>query len=292
MTVVTLVSDPDARLLTPALVAEASRALRAEVVVLSDGEAVALEVDQAASALAPVLADIVGERRVDVAVTSSGNRRKRVLLCDMDSTIITTECIDELADLLGIRAEVAAITERTMNGELDFASSVKARVQLLAGLEEGAIDRLLAERIHLMSGARTLVGTMRAHGARTALVSGGFTRFTAPVAARAGFDEHHANLLEIQDGRLTGRLVPPLLDADAKLRTLDEITGRLGLGRADALCAGDGANDIPMIRAAGLGVGFRPHAKVAKAAPVVIRYGDLTALLFIQGYPRNAFAAG
>ncbi|WP_027134070.1 phosphoserine phosphatase SerB [Geminicoccus roseus] len=289
MTVVTLVSDPEALALVPALVAEAGRVLRAEPLVLSDHEAVAFEVPEVTPEMRRALADLVGERPIDLAVTPSENRRKQILLCDMDSTIITTECIDELAEVVGIRAEVAEITQRTMNGELDFAASVTARVKLLAGLEESVIDRLLAERIELTPGAATLVRTMRENGAHTALVSGGFTRFTAPVAARAGFEEHRANELEIVGQRLTGRLLPPLLDADAKLRALDEFVERFDLSHADVLAAGDGANDIPMIQAAGLGVGFRPHAKVAQAARVVVRHGDLTALLFIQGYPKSEF---
>jgi phosphoserine phosphatase len=289
MTVVTLVSDPEALALVPAVVAAAAQALRAEPVVLSDHEAVAFEVEGDGAALRLVLAEILDGLPVDVAVTPSKDRKKRILLCDMDSTVITTECIDELADLLGIRPQVAEITERTMNGELDFKASVTARVELLAGLEESVIERLLAERIELMPGAVTLVRTMREAGAHTALVSGGFSQFTGPVAARAGFEEHRANRLEIEGGRLTGRLVPPLLDADAKLAALDEFVERFGVSHADVLAAGDGANDIPMIQAAGLGVGFRPHAKVAAAARVVVRHGDLTALLFIQGYRKSEF---
>ncbi|HEX2527275.1 MAG TPA: phosphoserine phosphatase SerB [Geminicoccus sp.] len=289
MNVVTLVSDPEALALVPDLVTGLAQALGAEPEVLADREAVAFRLPAVDQELRQRLTGILDNQPVDIVVTPAANRTKRILICDMDSTVITTECIDELADLLGIRAEVAAITEHTMNGELDFASSVKARVALLEGLEESAIERLLAERIHLTPGAGTLVRTMRAHGAHTALISGGFTRFTGPVAARAGFDEHRANELEIADHRLTGRLLPPLLDADAKLRALDELAARLGLARDDVLAAGDGANDIPMIKAAGLGVGFRPHAKVAAVAPAVIRNGDLTALLFIQGYPKSAF---
>lgn len=289
MPVVTLVSDPEALALVPALVAEIARALGAEPQILSDHEAVAFEVESLAPDLRHQLSEILGERPIDLAITPSLERRKRILLCDMDSTVITTECIDELADLLGIRAKVAEITERTMNGELDFAASLTARVKLLAGLEVAAIDRLLEERIHLTAGAATLVRTMRAAGAHTALVSGGFTRFTAPVAARAGFEEQRANELEVAGQKLTGRLLPPLLDGDAKLQTLDEFVARFGVSRSDVLAAGDGANDIAMIQAAGLGVGFRPHAKVAAAAQVVIRHGDLSALLFLQGYAKSEF---
>jgi phosphoserine phosphatase len=289
MNVVTLVGAPDAQALAPALVADLARVLDAEPEVLAEREAVAFRLAADGARIRARLAGPLDGQPVDIVVTPAANRAKRILICDMDSTVITTECVDELAELLGIRDQVAAITERTMNGELDFASSVKARVALLEGLEERAVERLLSERIHLTPGARTLVRTMRAHGAFTALISGGFTRFTGPVAARAGFDEHCANELETKAGRLTGRLLPPLLDGDAKLRALDELAARLGLARDDVLAAGDGANDIPMIQAAGLGVGFRPHAKVAAVAPAVIRHGDLTALLFIQGYPKSAF---
>jgi phosphoserine phosphatase len=289
MHIATLISDPTARALDPGLVAELGKALHAEPEILAPDEAVAFRIGQADEGTRRSLAGIVGERPIDVVVTPVSNRTKRILICDMDSTVITTECIDELADLLSIRAQVAEITERTMNGELDFAQSVKARVALLEGLADSAIEKLLAERIHLTPGAATLVRTMRADRAYTALVSGGFSRFTGPVAARAGFDENRANELEIVDHRLTGRLLPPLLDANAKLQVLDELVARFGLTRDDVLAVGDGANDIPMIQAAGLGVGFRPHAKVAEVAPAVIRHGDLTALLFIQGYPKSAF---
>ena len=289
ISVVTLVSDPQALALVPSLVNKIGRLLRAKPTVLSDYEAVAFEVEELHERQEQAVRAMVAERPVDVAVTGSDNRKKRILVCDMDSTVVTTECIDELAELLGIRAEVAAITERTMNGELGFTQSVQARVKLLAGLDEAAIERLLAERIHLVSGARTLVRTMQAAGAYTALVSGGFTCFTGPIAARAGFEEHRANRLEIADGRLTGNLLPPILDAEAKLAAMDEFVTRFAATRDDVLAAGDGANDIPMIEAAGLGVGFRPHRKVAKAARIIVRHGDLSALLFIQGYARSDF---
>ena len=289
MSVVTLVSDPQALALGPALVREVARLLEAEATTLSDHEAVAFEVDRLDGTRRALLREILGDRPVDVAVTPSANRRKRILICDMDSTVITTECVDELAELLGIRAEVAQITERTMNGELDFARSLEARVRLLAGLPVSAIDRLLAERIELTAGAATLVRTMRNGGAHTALVSGGFTSFTGPIAARAGFAEHRANQLDVVDQLLTGRLLPPLLDADAKLAALDGFVARFSVTRDDVLAAGDGANDIPMIEAAGLGVGFRPHWRVAEAARVVVRHADLTALLFIQGYTKSDF---
>ena len=288
--IVTLVSDPDDLQLDDATLLACARALRGEPEILSPAEAAAFQVEHDDhKALAAQVRQLVKERKIDVAVTAAEPRRRRLLLSDMDSTIITTECIDELADRLGIRAEVAAITQRAMNGELDFVSSVKARVALLKGLDAGVIQDILASRIHLMPGAATLVRTMRAHGAYTALVSGGFIQFTHPVAAWAGFDEDRANNLDIVDGKLTGELLPPLLDPDAKRRTLLELMDRFGLSIADTLAVGDGANDIPMLQTAGLGVGFRPHARVAGAVGTVVLHGDLTALLYFQGYPKSAF---
>ena len=220
----------------------------------------------------------------DVAVQPEAGRAKRLLVADMDSTMITVECIDELADYAGIKAQVAEVTERAMRGELDFAAALDARVALLAGLEAAAIDRCLAERVELMPGAELLVGTMRAHGARCVLVSGGFTRFAEPVGARIGFDRVIANRLEVADGRLTGRVERPIVDAGTKERTLAEESA--GLSRAETLAVGDGANDLPMIRAAGLGVAYRAKPVVAAEAAVRVERGDLTALLYMQGYRR------
>ena len=214
-----------------------------------------------------------------------------MLLADMDSTMIRQECIDELADVAGVGAEVAAITARAMNGELDFEGALKARLALLKGLDAGVVGQVLAERISFMPGGRALVATMKANGGYAALVSGGFTAFTGPVAEALGFDEHRANLLLVKDGRLAGAAAEPILGREAKVRALEEITARLGISEAEVMAVGDGANDLGMLKRAGAGVAL--HAKPVVAAEVEIRinHGDLTALLYIQGYPRDAFAA-
>jgi len=224
---------------------------------------------------------------VDVVIQPAGARTKRLLVADMDSTMITVECIDELADYAGIKDRVAAVTEAAMRGELDFAGALDARVALLAGLEEGAIDRCLAERVRIMPGAQALVRTMRARGAYTVLVSGGFTRFADPVAARIGFDRALANRLEVAGGRLTGTVARPIVGADTKLATLEAAMVEHRVARDAVLAVGDGANDLPMIRAAGLGVAFRAKPIVAAAAAARIDHGDLHALLWAQGIPRR-----
>lgn len=228
----------------------------------------------------------------DVNRIPTANRRKRILIADMDSTMIPVECIDEIAAEAGIGARVAAITERAMAGELDFEAALRERVSLLAGFPVVGLERVLAERIALNPGGRLLVRTMAEHGAHTALVSGGFTWFTERVGALAGFAENRANRLEIADGRLTGRAVPPILGRAAKLEALDEICAREGLTRADALALGDGANDLAMIEAAGLGVGVRPKPALAAKADAVIREADLSAVLHLQGFETPDFAAG
>ena len=235
------------------------------------------------------------EDRYDIAVRPSENRRKMLLVSDMDSTMITVECIDELADYAGIKPEIAAITERAMAGELDFAAALKARVALLAGLDENVIAQCLNERVRPMPGAETLVRTMAGWGAHTVLVSGGFTSFTGPVAGMIGLAEVHANVLEVAGGRLTGELVGDVVDAAAKQAVLEDAVQAKGIGMDQALAVGDGANDLPMIRAAveggGLGVGYHPRPLLAAAANFSVRHGDLTALLFAQGVRRNQWAA-
>lgn len=224
---------------------------------------------------------------LDVIVQPAANRRKRLLVADMDSTMIGQECIDELADFVGRKAEVAAVTEAAMRGELDFAEALDARVALLKGLEDSAIDRCRAERVSLMPGARTLVRTMAAHGAHTLLVSGGFTRFAGPVAAEIGFAEVRANVLGIEGEKLTGLVAKPIVDAEAKRRALEETASAHGIPLAEAMAVGDGANDIPMVRAAGLGVAYHAKPALAAAADARIDTNDLTALLYAQGYARS-----
>jgi len=222
---------------------------------------------------------------VDVVVQPAAGREKKLLVADMDSTMITVECIDELADYAGIKAQVAAVTEAAMRGELDFEGALDARVALLAGLDEGAIDRCLAERVTIMPGAKALVRTMRARGARCVLVSGGFTRFAEPVGAEIGFDRVIANRLLVEGGTLTGTVARPIVGAATKEATLREEAGALPLART--LAVGDGANDLPMIRAAGLGVAYHAKPVVAAAAAARIEHGDLSALLWAQGIARR-----
>jgi phosphoserine phosphatase len=223
---------------------------------------------------------------VDVIVQPAVGREKRLLVADMDSTMITVECIDELADYAGIKAQVAAVTEAAMRGELNFEGALDARVALLKGLDAGAIDRCLAERVRIMPGAVALVRTMRARGAWCVLVSGGFTRFAEPVARTIGFDRAIANALEIEGDVLAGTVARPIVGARTKLDTLEAALAERGLDRSASLAVGDGANDLPMVQAAGLGVAYRAKPIVAAAAAARVDHGDLSALLYAQGIPR------
>ncbi|WP_308815623.1 phosphoserine phosphatase SerB [Sphingomonas sp. GV3] len=225
--------------------------------------------------------------RVDIVVQPIASRAKALIVADMDSTMITVECIDELADYAGIKAEVADVTERAMRGELDFEAALDARVALLAGLDEAVIARCLKERVTIMPGAKALVRTMRAQGATAILVSGGFTRFAEPVAAEIGFDRAIANRLLIADGRLTGGVAKPIVGAATKEETLLAAIEAGGIDPARSLAVGDGANDLAMIRRAGLGVAYHAKPVVAAAAAARIDHGDLSALLYAQGYPRT-----
>ncbi len=226
---------------------------------------------------------------VDLAVQAAEGRRKRLLLADMDSTMIQQECIDELADMAGVGAHVAGITARAMNGELDFESALRERVGLLKGLAVSVIDQVIATRITLMPGGKALLATMKAHGAHTALVSGGFTAFTAEIARQLGFHENRANTLLSADGKLTGEVAQPILGKAAKVQALEEITARLGITPAEALAVGDGANDLGMLGLAGMGVALHAKPSVAAQCRVRVNHGDLTALLYLQGYAREEF---
>jgi phosphoserine phosphatase len=223
---------------------------------------------------------------LDAVVQDDENRAKRLLVADMDSTMITVECIDELADYAGLKAEVAAITERAMQGELDFKAALDARVALLAGLEEALLDRCREERVRLTPGAKTLVQTMKARGATTILVSGGFTRFADAVGQQLGFDRVVANRLEASGGKLTGRVLRPIVDAETKRQVLLDACAELGIPVEASLAVGDGANDIPMLQAAGLGIAYHAKPAARAAADAAIDHNDLTALLYAQGIPK------
>ena len=227
--------------------------------------------------------------RIDMAIQGAAGRKKRLLLADMDSTMIHEECIDELADEAGVGAHVAAITARAMNGELDFDAALRERVRLLRGLPETVIGEVLRDRITLMPGGATLLATMKADGCHAALISGGFTAFTSAIAARLGFDEHRANILEVANGRLTGTVASPILGKAAKVAALLDIAARLGITAAEAIAVGDGANDLSMLNAAGTGVALHAKPRVQAGCDIRVNHGDLTALLYLQGYSRDAF---
>jgi phosphoserine phosphatase len=230
--------------------------------------------------------------RADVVVQPQLDRRKKLLLADMDSTMIGQECIDELADFAGLKAHVSAITERAMRGEIEFEPALRERVALLKGLPVTVVDEVLKSRITLTPGAVELIRTMRAHGAYTCLVSGGFTLFTRRVAELIGFQENRANELLTESGKLTGQVAEPILGREAKLATLVDLLESFDLDDLDTMVVGDGANDLAMIERAGVGVAYHAKPAVAAAAGVRIDHGDLTALLYIQGYKRSEFVTG
>lgn len=270
----------------------ASRSVGASAVRwLAEGIACDLALPEAAEAaeIAAGLRAALACEPVDVIVQQADARRKKILLADMDSTMIDQECIDELADEIGVKDRVAVITARSMNGEIAFEPALRERVALLKGLDTAVVDRIIAKRLTLASGGRALVQTMRAHGAWTALVSGGFDVFTTRIAAMLGFQENRANRLIEQDGRFTGLVAEPILGRAAKAEALIEISARLGLTLADAIAVGDGANDLDMIRLAGTGVALHAKPSVAAGAKVRIDHSDLTALLYLQGYRREEF---
>jgi len=230
-----------------------------------------------------------GDLPIDIVVQPIATRRKKLFLADMDSTMIGQECVDELADFVGLKAHVAGITERAMRGEIEFEPALRERVALLKGLPVSVVDEVLKTRITATPGGRELVMTMRAHGAYTCLISGGFTLFTNAVAARIGFQENRANELMVHDGKFTGEVREPILGRATKLATLIELTESFDLDDIDTMVAGDGANDLGMIQNAGLGVAYHAKPAVAAAAAARIDHGDLTALLYAQGYRRDEF---
>lgn len=228
--------------------------------------------------------------KIDLAVQPAAGRRKRLLIADMDSTMIQQECIDELADEAGVGAYVASITARAMNGELDFESALRERVGLLKGLPVTVIKKVIRERITLMPGGHVLLATMRANGAYAALVSGGFTAFTADIAATLGFHENRANTLLSEGGVLAGTVADPILGKQAKLDALEDISARLAITPEEAVAVGDGANDLAMLNRAGMGVALHAKPSVQEQCSVRVNHGDLTALLYLQGYQREEFS--
>lgn len=290
MFIVTLLTSPAIPSLDAGLVENLRNAWGGgEAVWLSPGEAAEFPVEVLPDSHWDVWADLQ-RMEIDLVAQPAEGRRKKMLLADMDSTMIRQECIDELADEAGVGPRVAEITARAMNGELDFEGALRERVGLLAGLDANVIDRVIETRITLMPGGPELLATMKADGAYAALVSGGFTAFTARIAARLGFDENRANTLEIADGKLTGRVVDPILGRQAKVTALEEITARLGIAEADVMAVGDGANDLGMLGRAGAGVALHAKPVVAAECERRINFGDLSALLFLQGYRRDEFA--
>ena len=260
---------------------------------LSEGVAadIFFETTEDISALATRLREAAGDLPIDGVVQPRATRRKKLFLADMDSTMIGQECIDELADFAGLKAHVSEITERAMRGEIEFEPALRERVALLKGLPVSVVDDVMAKRITLTPGARLLVQTMRANGAYTCLVSGGFTLFTSRVAELIGFQENRANELLVEDGKLTGMVSEPILGKAAKLATLNALRETLDIDGIDTMAVGDGANDLAMIQDAGLGVAFHAKPAVAAAAAARIDHADLTALLYAQGYKRSEFVS-
>lgn len=285
----TLLTSPTSANLDPALVDNLRNAW-------GGGDAVWLAADEAAEFSVPEMPDNrwdvwadLQKMGVDLVVVLTEGRRKKMLLADMDSTMIQQECIDELADEAGVGERVRDITARAMNGELDFDGALTERVGLLKGLDEAVISKVLAERITFMPGGKALLATMKAQGAYAALVSGGFTAFTAKVASDLGFDENRANTLLTEGGKLTGDVGRPILGREAKVQALKEITARLGLTHEDVMAVGDGANDLGMLGLAGAGVALHAKPSVAAECSIRINHGDLTGLLYIQGYAKSDF---
>lgn len=288
MYTVTLITNP-AMYLDPALVGNLRNAMGGgEAIWLDPNHAAEFEVDKLPRNLGSVWESLQAEG-VDLIAQPSEGRRKRMLLADMDSTMIGQECVDELAAEAGVGDEVAAITRRAMNGELDFEGALTERVGLLRGLPETAIAAVLERRITPTPGGATLVATMKAHGAHTVLVSGGFTAFSSRIADRLGFDEHRANTLLAEDGALTGDVARPILGREAKVAALEEISAAHGLSDKDVLAIGDGANDLGMLGRAGFGIAVHAKPTVQEQAAHAINHGDLTAVLFAQGYTRDEF---
>jgi phosphoserine phosphatase len=290
--VATLIAHPSNPVLDARLGERAAEALKASGLYwLADGIAcdLALRDGTDLGAAETKLRDVLGSLPVDLVLQQAETRRKKILIADMDSTMIGQECIDELADVVGLKDQVSAITARAMNGEIAFEPALRERVALLKGLPITVVDDVIAKRITLTSGGPELIATMKAKGFYTALVSGGFTVFTQRIAATLGFDENRANILIEKDGVLTGEVAEPILGKQAKVDALNDIAARLGISPQDAMAVGDGANDLGMLAVAGAGVALHAKPAVAAEAGMRIDHGDLTALLYIQGYRKSDF---
>ncbi|MBK19668.1 MAG: phosphoserine phosphatase SerB [Rhodospirillaceae bacterium] len=293
--VVTLIANPDIAPLTPEIVKRVEALLRKNGCETTEPDWLASDIacdipfDECSSAEPQqAIRSLTADLKIDCVIQPCANRRKRLLLADMDSTIVTSETLDELAALAGIKEQIAAITERAMRGEIDFKDALRERVSMLGGLSADALNSTL-EKIELTAGAHQLVKTMRENGAYTVLVSGGFSFFTNAIAKLVGFHEDRSNTMVIENGIITGDVSEPILDRDAKLKTLNEISAAKSIPLIETMATGDGANDLPMIMNAGLGVAYHAKPLVEEKAPAAIRYGDLTALLYIQGYRREEF---
>ncbi|MBB4006097.1 phosphoserine phosphatase SerB [Allorhizobium taibaishanense] len=290
--VATLIANPSNPVLAPAIAEKAAAAVSASGLYwLADGVAcdIALKDGSNLDASEAALRNVIAGLPVDLAIQQAETRRKAFLIADMDSTMIGQECIDELAAEVGLKDKVSAITARAMNGEIAFEPALRERVALLKGLPITVVDEVIAKRITLTPGGLELIATMKAKGFYTALVSGGFTIFTSKIAATLGFDENRANILLEQDGLLTGEVAEPILGKQAKVDALLDITARLGITPEDTIAVGDGANDLGMLGIAGSGVALHAKPTVAAQAKIRIDHGDLTALLYLQGYRRTDF---
>ena len=290
--VATLLANPSNPIREPALAERAAESLAASGLYwLADGIAcdIVLKDGTDEKAAEAALRALIGDQKIDVAVQDADTRRKKFLIADMDSTMIGQECIDELAAEVGLKDKVSLITARAMNGEIAFEPALRERVALLKGLPIKVVDEVIEKRITLTPGGLELIATMKAKGHYTALVSGGFTVFTAPISARLGFHENRANILLEKDGILTGEVAEPILGKQAKVDALVDISARLGIGTHEAIAVGDGANDLGMLELAGSGVALHAKPSVAAQAKIRIDHGDLTALLYLQGYRKTDF---